>query len=160
MCASAPLFENPVSIFPYARWARQMSALTKRYRENVPIPHILLKDFLDDETARHAMQEFPTPSTQAWTHYEHQNENKLGMTERGAFPPSLGLVVDELNSPSVCGLAFRSDWHRGPAAGPRPGRCRAPSIRLRRIPERAHGLLSPPLPKELAAAHQSHSVLE
>lgn len=104
MCASAPLFENPVSIFPYARWARHVSALTRRYRENAPIPHVLLKDFLDDETARHAMQEFPTPSTQAWTHYEHQNENKLGMTERGVFPPSLGLVVDELNSPAF------ADW--------------------------------------------------
>ena len=99
MCASAPLFENPVSIFPYARWARQMSALKARYRGNAPIPHILLKDFLDQETATRAVHEFPAPSTHVWTHYEHQNENKLGMTDRVFFPPSLGLVVDELNSP-------------------------------------------------------------
>ena len=100
MSASAPLFENPVSILPYARWARQMPILVRRYQENAPIPHILLKDFLDDETARRALCEFPAPSTEVWTHYEHQNENKLGMTERGAFPSTLGLVVDELNSPA------------------------------------------------------------
>jgi 2-oxoglutarate-Fe(II)-dependent oxygenase superfamily protein len=45
-----------------------------------------------------AMQ-FPQSSTEAWTQYKHANENKLGMAKRQLFPPALGAVTDELNSP-------------------------------------------------------------
>jgi len=100
MCASAPIFEKRVSVFPYARWSSQLRALIRQYRENAPIPHILLRDFLDRETASLAAYEFPPPSSDAWTHYEHQNENKLGMTTRDLFPASLGQLADELNSPA------------------------------------------------------------
>jgi 2OG-Fe(II) oxygenase superfamily len=103
MSASAPVFQNPTVVFPYDRWSQQLPTLIRLYQGNSPVPHILLKDFLDHEMAQRARGEFPGPSTEAWTHYEHQNENKLGMTERDSFPPTLKQVADELNSPPFVG---------------------------------------------------------
>jgi len=100
MAARVPLFENPVSSALGAWWAQQTRSLHEFYERNRPIPHILIKDFLDPDMAGRAMKEFPAPSTESWTHYEHQNENKLGMTDRVSFPPILGQLVDQLNSRS------------------------------------------------------------
>lgn len=76
-----------------------MAPLAKTYRENAPGPHIFLQDFLDPRVARFMALEFPNPNTDAWTQYKHQNENKLGLNKRLLFPPTLGKVTDELNSP-------------------------------------------------------------
>jgi hypothetical protein len=43
--------------------------------------------------------EFPRPTSDEWTQYKHANENKLGMAKRQLFPPTIGAVTDELNSP-------------------------------------------------------------
>ena len=99
MCASALIVEKRISVFPYRQWSSRLRSLSRQYRENAPVPHLLLKDFLDRETARLAASEFPPPSEEAWTHYQHQNENKLGMAQRALFPTTLGQVTDELNSP-------------------------------------------------------------
>jgi hypothetical protein len=73
--------------------------LAKRYQENHPCPHILLKDFLDPEIARKMAAEFPQATSDAWTQYKHANENKLGMPKREMFPAAIRAVTDELNSP-------------------------------------------------------------
>jgi Rps23 Pro-64 3,4-dihydroxylase Tpa1-like proline 4-hydroxylase len=86
-------------LFPYAAWEPRLADLSRRYRDHQPVPHIFLTDFLQSRAAHAMMQEFPGRSTEAWTHYQHQNENKLGMTKRQLFPPTLGEAVDELNSP-------------------------------------------------------------
>jgi hypothetical protein len=91
--------EAPVRLFQYEKWGAALPVLAKRYRENHPCPHIHLADFLDSPTALVMAEEFPTHSSQAWTHYKHTNENKLGMPKRDLFPPTLGAVTDELNSP-------------------------------------------------------------
>jgi Rps23 Pro-64 3,4-dihydroxylase Tpa1-like proline 4-hydroxylase len=88
-----------VSLFPYRRWNSDTLVLAKRYRENTPVRHILLEDFLEPEVAAMIASEFPDPDTEAWTQYKHQNENKLGMAKRELFPPGLREVTDELNSP-------------------------------------------------------------
>jgi Rps23 Pro-64 3,4-dihydroxylase Tpa1-like proline 4-hydroxylase len=59
----------------------------------------LLKDFLDPEVAQEIAAEFPEASTDEWTQYKHANENKRGMAKRQFFPPALGAITDELNSP-------------------------------------------------------------
>lgn len=87
------------SIFPFERWAGQLPVLARQYKENVPCPHILLKNFLEPSAASAAAQEFPRPSTDAWTQYKHANENKLGMPKRELFPATLGAISDTLNSP-------------------------------------------------------------
>ncbi len=85
--------------FSYHQWGVRLPALARRYCENKPFPHILLENFLDPETASAMAQEFPQPTSDAWTQYKHANENKLGMPKRELFPSTIGSVVDELNSP-------------------------------------------------------------
>ena len=97
--SSAPAIQTPVRLFPYEKWDQGLPALAKQYRENQPCAHIHLSDFLDPEIALAMAEEFPGPSTDAWTQYKHTNENKLGMPKRELFPPTLGAVTDELNSP-------------------------------------------------------------
>lgn len=87
------------SSFPYAKWNPQVSSLANVYQNNRPFPHIQLTGFLDPEVARSIAAEFPGAGTEAWTQYKHHNENKLGMAKRELFPPQLGAVADELNSP-------------------------------------------------------------
>jgi Rps23 Pro-64 3,4-dihydroxylase Tpa1-like proline 4-hydroxylase len=81
------------------RWQASLPELSKRYRATQPVPHIYLTDFLAREAAQALEEEFPRPDSHAWTHYQHQNENKHGMTRRELFPPRLGEAVDVLNSP-------------------------------------------------------------
>jgi len=98
-----PLFHA----FPYQKWSPVLRALCDEYRGNSPSPHIYLGDFLADDTARTIAREFPDRAAPGWTYYKHQNENKLGMTQRSMFPGTLGKVVDELNSPDF--VAWLSD---------------------------------------------------
>lgn len=94
--------QTPVDIqpvFPYTLWDAGLAELSRRYRSNRPVPHIYLANFIDPAVARAAAQEFPRPDSDAWTHYQHQNENKHGMTKRSLFPPTVGEVSDALNSP-------------------------------------------------------------
>ncbi len=99
--AQAQLAEKPE--ISYWKWSADLAPLAKTYRENVPGPHIFLQDFLEPKIARSMSLEFPKPNTDAWTQYKHQNENKLGLNKRLLFPPSLGKVTDELNSPEFVG---------------------------------------------------------
>jgi len=94
-------------LFDYECWETSLPILTEQYRKNHPCPHILLKDFVDPQTAVAMAQQFPSPTTDAWTQYKHANENKLGMPKRELFPPAIGAVVDELNSPEF--VAWVSD---------------------------------------------------
>jgi hypothetical protein len=43
--------------------------------------------------------DFPEAQSAEWIQYKHGNENKLGLSQRVLFPPSIRAVVDELNSP-------------------------------------------------------------
>lgn len=88
-----------VSPFRYASWSADLPALSNEYRKNNPIPHISLPDFLDPQVAREMAEEFLAFNTVAWTHYQHHNENKLGLAKRDCFQEALGAVTDELNSP-------------------------------------------------------------
>ena len=85
--------------FPYEKWGSAVSSLAQQYRENVPCPHIFLERLLEPEVALTMAKEFPRPASQAWTQYKHANENKLGLSKRDHFPPTIAAVTDELNSP-------------------------------------------------------------
>jgi len=86
-------------LFSYSRWSSGLPSLARQYQENLPYPHILLADFLEPDVALGAAKEFPASTTEVWTQYKHQNENKLGIAKRALFPPFLGDISDELNSP-------------------------------------------------------------
>lgn len=95
------------TLFPYARWAPLVDALGERYARAEPFPHIHLEHFLDESVIDRAIAEFPEMGSGRWVHYKHFNENKQGMTAREAFPPFIGAIVDELNSPAF--VAWLSD---------------------------------------------------
>ncbi len=82
------------------RWTQPLGTLMRRYQDASPVPHIFLENFLDPATASLAASQFPEPNTTEWTHYQHQNENKHGMTRRQLFPSSIGAVSDALNAPN------------------------------------------------------------
>src|ERR1700722_6378124 len=97
--STAPAVQAADRLFPYERWGPPLTSLARQYRENPPCPHILLKDFLDPDVALDMAKQFPQATSEAWTQYKHANENKLGMPKREFLPPTIGSVVDELNSP-------------------------------------------------------------
>ncbi|HWY03196.1 MAG TPA: 2OG-Fe(II) oxygenase [Candidatus Acidoferrum sp.] len=101
--SSAPAVKAADRLFPYDRWDFRLRALAQQYRENLPCPHILLRDFLEPETALEMARQFPQASTDAWTQYKHANEHKLGMAKRELFPPAIAAITDELNSPEFVG---------------------------------------------------------
>lgn len=105
-------------LFPYSRWNQGLSTLARQYRENDPVPHIFLRDFLMPDVAQSVAEKFPKPQSEAWTHYQHQNENKLGLAKRECFPPELGVVVDELNSPEFVNWLSRLTGIAGLMADP------------------------------------------
>lgn len=95
--------DKATTLFPYSHWSPRLRALSEQYRENWPMPHVMVPDFLDGALARDLAREFPAPTTAAWTQYKHHNENKQGMAKRALFPQLLGQLVDELNSPAFVG---------------------------------------------------------
>ncbi len=93
------LLEEKTALFSYAKWTSELPVLAGRYTQNNPVPHISLSNFLPVDVARAAADEFPASDTDAWIHWQHHNENKHGLVKRELFPPCLGALADELNSP-------------------------------------------------------------
>jgi hypothetical protein len=91
--------EKGTELFPYSRWNQKLPLLADRYRRNSPVPHIFLTEFLQPEIAAAVSTEFPAVDGATWTHWQHHNENKHGMTKLDLFPPLLRALTDELNSP-------------------------------------------------------------
>jgi len=85
--------------------------LAEQYRRNSPVPHIFLTDFLRPHAAAAASKEFPPVEQANWTHWQHHNEDKHGMTKLDLFPPLLRAITDELNSPGfVAWLSALTGW--------------------------------------------------
>lgn len=97
--ASASAVQRGIRPLNLARWRARITDLAPKYQQNLPVPHIFLGEFLNANAAAALEAEFPPPDSDAWTHYQHQNENKHGMTKRELFPPLLGRAADALNSP-------------------------------------------------------------
>ncbi len=155
---SLQLETNDLSIFPYSAWNRDLAKLSRRYRTNTPGPHIYLTSFVDPEIASRAAAEFPQPDSDAWTHYQHQNENKHGMTKRSLFPPTVGEISDALNSDSFLQWLSRLTGVPNLLADPSLEGGGLASIRPRRISKRPHRLLPSPLQQKLEETNQSHPV--
>jgi hypothetical protein len=87
-------------LFPYSRWDSEVPALAEAYSRREPFPHAHLPRFLDSSTIAGMIDEFSSSTDEGWVQYKHYNENKRGLTNRAQFPPLIGRVVDELNSPA------------------------------------------------------------
>jgi len=95
----------------------RLASLAREYRDAEPFPHVVVDDFLDAATLRRAAAEFP-PVADDWTHYAHVNEQKFGQTVRGRFPPTLGAIVDALNSATFVSALTRLTGIEGLIADP------------------------------------------
>lgn len=107
----APVSE-PATGFPrrqidLVRWRNQLGQLKARYQSAAPFPHGVLPDFLTPDVAQAVLSEFPPPGSDSWIQYKHYNENTLGKSDRQQFPPRIGALIDELNSPEF--VAFISE---------------------------------------------------
>ena len=91
--------EKSAPFFDYSRWNSELPDLAKHYAVNKPLPHVLIRGFLDASIADAIAEEFSSAQSQTWIQYKHPNERKLGLPRREAFPRALGEIVDELNSP-------------------------------------------------------------
>jgi hypothetical protein len=91
--------KNTTRLFPYDRWTPQLPKVSRVYQSAEPFPHFVFENFLEEPDCRRAMEEFPKPHETSWTHYKHYNEKKIGKSNRRDFPPFIGLLTDELNSP-------------------------------------------------------------
>ena len=94
-------------LIDYPRWRAQAGRLSQAYRTAAPYPHIAIDAFLEPEVVRQVIREFPGPGDTEWIQYKHYNENKLGKSKREEFPPFIGSLVDELNSPAF--VSFLSE---------------------------------------------------
>ena len=73
---------------------------TKRHEdflEAKPFAHIVLDDFLLPEAAEALLSEFS--DSEKWSHYNHYNERKMGLTNFEAFGERTQAIVRELGSP-------------------------------------------------------------
>src|SRR5437879_10309233 len=84
--------------FPYTQRCADLPALRVQYAQAEPFPNIVLDQFLQPWAAEGALAEFPSIDSPDWTQYKHVNENKVGKADRSSFGPTLGAVIDELNS--------------------------------------------------------------
>jgi Rps23 Pro-64 3,4-dihydroxylase Tpa1-like proline 4-hydroxylase len=88
-------------ILDYERLERDLPALRHDWRDAVPYPHIVLDDFLSEETAEPMLSSFEKlRSSEAWIRYNHYNEKKkAGMTRMKLMDAHAQAVISELSSP-------------------------------------------------------------
>lgn len=95
-------------IFDYEKWASHLVDLKNKYQKNSPYPHIVLENFLDEESLNRAFADFDVLNkNEAWINYVHFNENKKGFNKINVLPPHLQSVVRQLNSSDF--VRFLSD---------------------------------------------------
>ena len=105
-------------LFPYDRWNAKLPEISRDYQRGEPFPHYVFENFLEKNTARRVMEEFPKPHDTSWIQYKHYNEKKLGKSKREEFPPFLGRLADEFNSPEFTGFLSKLSGISGLMADP------------------------------------------
>jgi len=92
-------------IFDYSKWYSQLGALSKKYQDASPYPHIILENFLEPEGLNQCISEFNTLNdTGGWITYKHFNEDKRGLNKLDLLPNAIKSTINELNSPSFLEL--------------------------------------------------------
>mgnify|MGYP001242180111 CR=1 FL=1 len=67
------------------------------FLDAAPYAHIVLDDFLESEAAESLLEEFG--DADKWSHYNHYNERKMGLTRFDEFGERTQAIVSELSSP-------------------------------------------------------------
>jgi len=89
---------NNSAVFNYFKWYNNIKELNKKYNNANPFPHLILENFLNEDIAKKADEEFPAPDSESWLHYKHLNKNNQAIANMDALPPTIAKAVKELNS--------------------------------------------------------------
>jgi hypothetical protein len=65
-------------LFSYSRWSSTLPLLADRYRQNCPVSHLFLPEFLPPEVAAAAARELPAVDTATWTHWHTTMRTSTG----------------------------------------------------------------------------------
>ncbi len=84
------------------RFSYRLNELETAYQSAQPYPHIQIDNFLEEEAAIRAMNEFPGVTDEGWIHYVHVNEKKHGLNKMDRLPPFIRQVIEQLNMPEFC----------------------------------------------------------
>ncbi|MBD0278681.1 MAG: 2OG-Fe(II) oxygenase [Flavisolibacter sp.] len=84
------------------RFSYRLNELETAYQSAQPYPHIQIDNFLEEEAAIRAMNEFPGVTDEGWIHYVHVNEKKHGLNKMDRLPPFIRQVIEQLNTPEFC----------------------------------------------------------
>lgn len=87
-----------MNIIDYEKLERFVTAAAGTFSSAEPFAHIIVDDFLTEEAAEALLGEFG--QAEAWSHYNHYNERKMGLTQFEALGEKTKLVVEELSSPA------------------------------------------------------------
>jgi len=96
-----------MAILDYKNLAERLSSDKYKFRNANPFPHIVIDDFLENESAELLLKEFGQPPNDggSWNQYTHFNERKSGLTRMDAMGKITRGIIDELSSPEfICWL--------------------------------------------------------
>ncbi len=85
-----------MGIIDYESLQERLSECSDAFAVAEPFPHIVLDDFLTPSAADSLLDEFD--ASDAWSHYNHYNERKMGLTRFEALGPKTQSIVQELSS--------------------------------------------------------------
>jgi 2OG-Fe(II) oxygenase superfamily len=83
-------------------YAKKLENLAKEkaeeYKNAKPFPHMYFDNFLPEEAAEAALNDFPQPKQLTWTEFDRPTERKLAFDVVEKLPPSIRTVLYFLNS--------------------------------------------------------------
>jgi Rps23 Pro-64 3,4-dihydroxylase Tpa1-like proline 4-hydroxylase len=86
-----------MAVLDYERLNRLAEKLRNDFASAQPFPHVVIDDFLPEETAEAVLAEF-SETQEGWKHYHHYNERKLALTDLDQMRPHSRKVLEELQS--------------------------------------------------------------
>jgi Rps23 Pro-64 3,4-dihydroxylase Tpa1-like proline 4-hydroxylase len=92
-----------VSVVDFERLDRIAAERRAEFAAADPFPHVVLDDFLPEETAAGVLAEFDR-TEQGWKHYTHYNERKLALTDVSFMQPATRALFDALQSERFVGF--------------------------------------------------------
>jgi hypothetical protein len=95
------------AVIDYEGLDARAADLAGQFRRAAPYPHLVFDRLLRPEIARALEAGFPTTIDGFWTHYNHYNSRKAGLTRLDALPPLFQRVVHELNGARFTSLLSR-----------------------------------------------------
>lgn len=76
----------------------ELSTKQSTYAKAQPYPHIVIDNFLTNQSAKEGETEFPKIGDDGWIHYLHFNEKKHGLNKKELLPKYFIHLIDELQS--------------------------------------------------------------